>query len=311
MIARSRASHARAVSGVVAAGSQPVLSCAAAGAAVAVAVRAGVAAAGVVAEPVELDAQPDQILQGAGVHVAGHERDHRGVARDGLGGVAVQPGPAATPAAGGGAGAVPGPLRPDPGRPLLQQRRAAVQDHQVGQGDVHHGLDRLPGPLRQQARGDQPPHRFLQGVMAALRLAPGILRPGRGRQRVQHRGQNGGALRGEIPGQDPGALERGLQLHRPVAERLVLVLVFVLGEGPGVDLPGQPGQVRHIRAARRRPEQDRVRVLLAVRRELVGPAADGPRDRLRDRPRRPAPARSRGGRRRAGPRRCTRPRRPW
>ena len=87
------------------------------------AVRAGVAA-GVVAEPVQLDAQPDQILQRAGVDLAGDERDHRRITGDGLGGVAVQPG-AAAPAAGGGAGAVPGPLRPDPAGPLLQQRRAA------------------------------------------------------------------------------------------------------------------------------------------------------------------------------------------
>ena len=170
---------------------------------------------------------------------------------------------------------------------------SCLQPHQVGQGDVHHGLNRLPGPLRQQPGGDQPPHRLLQRVMAALRLAPGILRPGRGRQRIQHRAHDRGALRGQVPGQHPGAPERGLQPHGPVLERLILaswpsllVLVLVLGpgQGAGVDLPGQPGQVRHIRAARRRPQQDRIRVLLALQRQLVGPAADGPGDRLRDLP---------------------------
>ena len=179
---------------------------------------------------------------------------------------------------------MPGPLRPDPRRPLLQQRRAAVQDHQVRQGDMHHRLDRLPGPLRQQPRGHQPPHRLGQRVMAALRLAPVILRPGRRRQRIQHRGHQRGALRGQVPGDDPGTAERGLHPHRPVPERLVLVLVLVVGPGAGVDLPGQPGQVRHIRPAHRRAEQDRVRVRLAVSGQLAGPPADGPGDRLRHLP---------------------------
>ena len=126
------------------------------------------------------------------------------------------------PAAGGGAGAVPGPLRPDPRRPLLQQRRAALQPHQVGQGDVHHGLNRLPGPLRQQPGADQPPHRLLQSVMAALRLAPGILRPGRGRQRIQHRGHH----RRRTPGTGPRSAPRHPRTWSPARtgrERLILL----------------------------------------------------------------------------------------
>ena len=120
-------------------------------AAAAVAAGVVVAAGGVVAEPVQLDAQPDQIVQGGRVHLAGHDRGHRRVAGDRGGGVAVQP-RAAVATAGRGRGPVPGPLRPDPAGPLLQQRRAALQHHQVGQRHVHQGLDRLPGPLGQQLR---------------------------------------------------------------------------------------------------------------------------------------------------------------
>ena len=161
---------------------------------------------------------------------------------------------------------------------------------------MHHGFNGLPGPLGQQPRADQPQHCLLQRVVAALRLAPDILRPGRRGQRIQHRAHDGRALRGQVPGQHPGAAERGLHPDGPVRERLilllagallrvpVLVLDLVFGEGAGVDLPGQPGQVRHIRAARRRPQQDRIRVFPALLGQLVRPAADGPRDRLRDLP---------------------------
>ena len=50
------------------------------------------------AELVELDAQPDQVLKSIRVHLAGHDRGHRRVARHGLGGVAVQPRTAVTAA---------------------------------------------------------------------------------------------------------------------------------------------------------------------------------------------------------------------
>ena len=176
MIARSRASHARAVSGAAApCASPPSVSSLSGQASLPPPPSSLPPPRRVVAEPVELDAQPDQVLQRAGVDVAGDERDHRRVTRDGLGGVAVQPGPAAPAAARGGAGAVPGPLRPDPRRPLLQQRRAALQDHQVREGDVHHGLDRLPGPLRQQPGGDaaaaSPPATRHGSAAAALRAS--------------------------------------------------------------------------------------------------------------------------------------------
>ena len=86
MMARSSASHARAVSwpGASCPSPSPSVSPVPLGAVVRPARR-------VVAEPVELDAEPDQVLQGGGVDLAGHERGHRGVAGHGPGGVAVQP----------------------------------------------------------------------------------------------------------------------------------------------------------------------------------------------------------------------------
>ena len=51
-----------------------------------------------------------------------------------------------------------GPPGPDLLGPLLLQGGVAVEQEQVGQGDVRPGLDRLPGPLRQQPGRGQPPH---------------------------------------------------------------------------------------------------------------------------------------------------------
>ena len=50
------------------------------------------------------------------------------------------------------------PTGPDPRDPLVLQRGAAVEHHQVGQRDVRPRFDRLPGPLGQQPGRDQPPH---------------------------------------------------------------------------------------------------------------------------------------------------------
>ena len=58
-----------------------------------------------------------------------------------------------------------------------------------------------------------------------------------------------GALRGQVPAQHPGALERGLQPHAAVPERPVRVVIRGTGPGPGVDLRGQPGQVPQVRPA--------------------------------------------------------------
>ena len=179
-----------------------------------------------------------------------------------------------------------GPGGADLGGPLLLQRRAAVQPEQVRQRDVRPDLDRLPGPLRQQAGRDQPAHRLLQRIVVPLLPGPVILGPGRGGQRVQHRADDRGALRGQVPGQHPRAVERGLQPHAAVLERPVRVLIRQVGAGPLVHLgeqrrPGPAGPAR----ARGGDQQDRVGGLPVLLRQLVGPLADGPAVGLRELPR--------------------------
>ena len=76
---------------------------------------------------VQFHAQPDEILQGVDVDVAGHDGRHRRVARDGRGGVAVEPGPVAR-AGLGRLRAVRGPAGPAPARsipPAGRSRRRA------------------------------------------------------------------------------------------------------------------------------------------------------------------------------------------
>ena len=130
--------------------------------------------------------------------------------------------------------------------------------------------------------------------MVALRLAAVIFRAGRGGQRVQHRPHQLGALRGQVPVQHPGAPEGGRQPHSPVLERRVLpapvTAVAVLavaargGGGPGVDLPGQLGQVRQAQPRQGRGEQDLIGQLPAVPGQRVRPGAEGPGEGLRDLP---------------------------
>ena len=218
MIARSSASQARADSGPDAARAWPPPPGAAAaavglsavpplaraaGLSAAIAPAGAIIGAGVtdgaaVTEPVQLDAQPDQVLQGVRVHLPGHDRGHRRITGHRRRGVAVQPRPAVT-AARRGLRPARRPRGADPAGPLLLQRGAAVQHHQVRQRDMRPGLDRLPGPLRQQPRGDQPLQRLVQRIVVPLGLAAVILRPGRGRQRIQHRAHDRRALRASGP----------------------------------------------------------------------------------------------------------------
>ena len=127
-----------------------------------------------VAEPVQFHAQPHQVLQRVHVDVAGHDRGHRRVTRDRRGGVAVQPRPVGRAGLGRGR-AAGGPPRPDPLGPLLLQGGVGVEQEQVGQGDVRPGLDRLPGPLRQQPGRGQSAHRLGQRVVVPLPLGPVVV----------------------------------------------------------------------------------------------------------------------------------------
>ena len=102
----------------------PITACSSAAQA-AVVPRPGLAA---LAELVQFDAEPDQVLQRVHVDIAGHDGRHRGVAGDRLGGVPVQP--RAVGRAGlGGVRAARGPPRPDLLRPLVLQGGVAVEQH--------------------------------------------------------------------------------------------------------------------------------------------------------------------------------------
>jgi hypothetical protein len=232
----------------------------------------------------EFQAQADQIVQDGGVHVAGHDGGDGGVAGEGVGGVAVEPGGAvAAGDRGGGAGG--GPAGPDPFGPGLLQFGAGVQGQQVGQGDVRDDLGGLPGPGRDQAGGDQPVHRLGEGVVVALGVGPVMVgAAGRG-QCLQHGADERRAFGCQVARHYPGAVEGGLQPQGTVVQQLAgIVVVGGIGAGLGLHLGGQFRQVPQAQAAPGGSGQDRVGVIAAVLGELVGPLAQGPGVGLRQVP---------------------------
>ena len=146
------------------------------------------------------------------------------------------------------------------------------------------GLDRLPGPLRQQARRGQPAHRLGQRVVVPLPLGPVILFPRRGRQRVQHRRHRRGALGGQVPVHHAGPADRGGQLHLPVRELPARILIRQVPPGPHVHLREQPRQVRQPQPAGEGGQQLLVRRVPVLLGQLAGPQADQPPRRFGDLP---------------------------
>jgi hypothetical protein len=108
--------------------------------------------------PGQLEAEPDQVIQRAQVHLAGDDGGDGRVAGGGPGGVAVQPGTAVAAGAVGGCGAAGSPPDPQFGDPLDLQPRPLLGRPQLGQRDVHPHLHRLPSPLRQQVTSGQAAH---------------------------------------------------------------------------------------------------------------------------------------------------------
>ena len=141
-------------------------------------------------------------------------------------------------------------------------------------------LHRLPGPLGQQAGGHQTAHGLLQRIVIALLTAPGVLGAHRRGQRLQDGGDHRGAFGGQVPGDDPGAGERRLHPELAVLEVRFRV-VAGLGQGAGVDLGGQRGQVVPAGPGPGGGEQDVVGRGPAVPGKLVGPLADQPGHRRR------------------------------
>ena len=111
-----------------------------------------------------------------------------------------------------------------------------------------------------QPDGDQLPARFLQRRHGALALGAGVLRAGLLAERVQHRLQRGGALRGQVTFDPARAVQGAVQPQLPIREPVITVAVG-LGAA-AAHLLGQPGQVREFRAARRRGQQDLIGVRL-------------------------------------------------
>ncbi len=96
--------------------------------------------------------------------------------------------------------------------------------------------------------------------MIALLAGPGVLRAHRRGQRLQHRGHHRRALRRQVPRDDPGTAERGLDRDLAVLERLVRpAIVAAVRERPGVHLRGQLNQAGQVRAGVSRGHQDRIR----------------------------------------------------
>ena len=170
----------------------------------------------------------------------------------------------------------PGPVLRDP---RVLQRRPGVPVGELGEGDVDQGLDRLPGPLREQARGQQPAHRLFQRVVVPLRPGPQVPAPRRGGQRVQHRLHHRGALRGQVPADDAGAVQRRLQRHAPVQVPAVLILRVRL-RGPVPDLRADRGQRPQARPGPGRGHHDLLGLGPVVRRDGPGPLGQLQRDRL-------------------------------
>ena len=79
--------------------------------------------------------------------------------------------------------------------------------------------------------------------MVPLPLGPVIFFPGRGGQRVQDRGDGGGALGGQVAVHHPGPADGGGQLHLAVRELPARVLIRDIPAGPDEHLGEQARQV--------------------------------------------------------------------
>ena len=218
-----------------------------------------------------------ELVEQVVVDAAGHDRDDGGVARS--------PGAAS-------AGRDSTVLSAGWRTPGLRRSRRPVPDlgalvlaGEFVEADVELDLGGLPGPVGQAAAGDQPAASLLQGVVVALPLGPGVLRPGLLAQGVQHGLHGFGAAGGQVAVEPPGPAQGGLQPELPVLEPVIPVAVG-LGE-PAAHLLGQPGQVGEFGAAGRGAEQDLVGVAAGVLGQQVGPVADLPAPRTRRSGRRP------------------------
>ena len=171
-------------------------------------------------------------------------------------------------------------------------------------------LGGLPGPIRHAPGRDQAPARLLERVMVALGLGADVFRALLLSEGIEDRLQRGGAPRGQVTPEPPGAPVVQVEPQRTVTESVV-VAVSVRRRGPRPHLLRQPGQVHQRGPGRRRSKQDRIRGVPRRSGQQVAPIADLARPRLRQRPdcqgvpdtgmgRQPPGPRHRGGRSRPG-----------
>ncbi len=116
------------------------------------------------------------------------------------------------------------------------------------EGDVELEADRLPGPLRQHPRADQPGARFLQRVMPPLPHAPCVFRAGRPGQSVRapprpRRRTAGSDPRSSRPAPSKVVSSRTLRSSNPSSSSVGLgvLTAHVLGDERQI---GQPRPVR-------------------------------------------------------------------
>jgi hypothetical protein len=156
---------------------------------------------------------------------------------------------------------------------------------QLAQSHMHEDLGRLPGPAGEHSRGDQPPARLLQRVVAALGCRAGVFWPRLPAQGLQHGGQGGGASRGQIAVEPTCSGERDVQPGAAVAETIVAWARLVRASSL-VHLLGQARQVGQVRATGRGTGQNPVRIAAHALGQPVTPLADRPGPGPGDLPRR-------------------------
>ena len=254
--------------------------------------RGGGAGGGVV---VGVGDQGDHLADDGPVRAAGDDRDDEGVAGDRL-----RVGPGQVPVL-AGPGAEPGVL--DDGRPVH------VEEVPERDGHIHAGVGSRP--VRDHLGADEELAGLLEGVVVALLGGPQVLRAAALAERVDHRGEGGGALGGQVAPQVPGVVEGGVEDEGPVAEPApgrVLLRVGLLRPPRLVGGLGQQLQVIEVRARGGGVDEDLVgRGLELVGVDPAGPGGDLPRPRDRDRRRWRSRRRAMGG----GPGGASGGRRPW
>ena len=175
------------------------------------------------------------------------------------------------------------------------------------QGDLDVDAGVGAGPVGHHLGADEQLAALLERVVEPLRRGAVVLRAALLAEGLQHRGDGGGALGGQVAGEAPGAVHGGVELQEPVLEAFAgRVLVGVLGAPGLVGGLGDDPQPVQVRPRPRGLEQDPVGVALQVLvADPAGPGGHLPRPRDRDRPARgglveegvAGPAGASGGRR--------------